>query len=125
MDGIEQLICCSVEGEMRGYKSTVLRVNNSTDSTEASGSDSERNSATVAASQEAIRNMVHRKHNLSLEMSHLEEATKSSSLNALSASFTTITSNQLSADENGSTNDATYSQPTRIPVSSIKGTTMC
>jgi Bardet-Biedl syndrome 2 protein len=47
MDGIEQLICCSVEGEIRGYKAM------STDAIEIA---SDRN-----VNQEALREMNQRK----------------------------------------------------------------
>ena len=47
MDGIEQLICCSVEGEVRGYKAM---------SSNALDLASDRN-----VNQEAIREMVQRK----------------------------------------------------------------
>lgn len=47
MDGVDQLICCSVEGEVRGYKPMTSHVLNVT---------SDRN-----INQEAIRDMAQRK----------------------------------------------------------------
>lgn len=47
MDGVDQLICCSVEGEVRGYKPMSSHVLNVT---------SDRN-----VNQEAIRDMAQRK----------------------------------------------------------------
>ena len=47
MDGIEQLICCSVEGEVRGYKAMSSQMLNM---------QSDRN-----ISQETIRDMAQRK----------------------------------------------------------------
>ncbi|CAF0727330.1 unnamed protein product [Brachionus calyciflorus] len=64
MDGIDQLICCSTEGEVRGYKPMPSDVINMT---------SDRN-----INQEAMRDLAQRKQNLMLELSNLEEASKPS-----------------------------------------------
>jgi Bardet-Biedl syndrome 2 protein len=64
MDGVEQLICCSVEGEVRGYKPM---------SSDIMNMSSDRN-----VNQEMIRDMSQRKQNLILELNNLEEASKPS-----------------------------------------------
>ena len=136
MDGIEQLICCSVEGEIRGYKATPGGVNALGGGAEgAGGGDLDPNSALAAASaasQEAIRDMSQRKHNLMLEMNNLEEATKPSSSSALAAASAAMSmlSSRLggggggggggaaSSSVAGDSDSADHShQPTRIPVS--------
>ena len=60
MDGIEQLICCSTEGEIKGYKAI---------SSDALDCSFDRN-----VSQDTLRDMTQRKKNLLLELGNLKEA---------------------------------------------------
>jgi hypothetical protein len=62
MDGVDQLICCSVEGDIKGYKAMPAHLIDM---------NSDRN-----VSQEAIRDMAQRKQNLLLELTNLKEASK-------------------------------------------------
>ncbi len=64
LDGVEQLICCSVDGEVMGFKAM-------TDEAMKTATDRDTN-------QEAIREMTTRKQNLILELNNLEEASKPS-----------------------------------------------
>lgn len=64
LDGREQLICCSVEGDVEGFKA-------SSDTTLSGLAKSNGN-------QETIREMSTRKQNLILELNNLEEASKPS-----------------------------------------------
>jgi len=63
MDGMEQLICCSVEGEIKGFKPSTINAEESID----------RN-----VNQDLIRDLSQRKLNLLLELKNLEEASKPS-----------------------------------------------
>ena len=62
LDGVEQLICCSVDGEVKGFKAMT---------------DAAMKLATYRdTNQESIRDMTTRKQNLILELKNLEEAAK-------------------------------------------------
>jgi Bardet-Biedl syndrome 2 protein len=64
MDGVEQLLCCSVEGEIKGFKATAASVIDEI---------CDRN-----VNQDNIRELSQRKQNLLLEIKNLEEASKPS-----------------------------------------------